>query len=136
MAYWVYKCNARRAVHQNGDGDWNNVFDKSQARRWGSTEWTPRLNRAHVGDTIIAHQTDRQELVGVATVTEWRKRGNYLDLILQPQENLGIDMRALKKQDARIAALRAYQPGPIDTLYEIAADDADYLLEQARKFVA
>ena len=132
MATWIYKCNARNAPYQRAFGDWDDFFAEPANGEWGSTEWTPELRKAQTEDTILAYQTDRNELVGIAKVVRQRKRGLYYDLILRPVEEIRAKVRPLKKRYASISRIPALQGGPIRTLYPIAADDARRLLRSAR----
>jgi hypothetical protein len=132
VATWIYKCNARNAPHQVSFGDWDDFFAEPGDGEWGSTEWTPELRKAQPEDTILAYQTDRNEFVGIAKVVRQRKRGAYRDLILRPVEEVRVKLRPLKKRYASISRIAALQPGPIRTLYPIAADDARRLLRGAR----
>jgi hypothetical protein len=132
VATWIYKCNARNAPHQVASGDWDEFFAEPGDGEWGSTEWTPDLHKAQPGDTILAYQTDRNEFVGIAKVVSQQKRGDYRDFILRPIEEVRVKLRPLKKRYASISRIAALQPGPIRTLYPIAADDARRLLRAAR----
>ncbi|MBK8979637.1 MAG: DUF3883 domain-containing protein [Planctomycetes bacterium] len=132
MAFWVYKCNSRGWPHQRVQGDWNEVFASREPLEWGSTEYVADVGMAKTHDVILAYQTNRNELVGVAEVVRLRKRGDYRDLILKPIEELRVKVRPLKEASERIARIPALQPGPIRTLYEIAPSDADALLRAAR----
>jgi len=131
--FWIYKCNSRQHPYQVAYGNWNDFFLGGQEDDWGSTEWVPDLSNAQRGDTILAYQTDRNELVGLAKVTALHPRGKFLDLILRPIKKIGVKVRPLKKLDRKIAAIPALQPGPIQTLYEITATDAKRLLRAADK---
>ena len=132
MATWIYKCNARNAPHQVSYGDWDDFFAEPGDGEWGSTEWTPELRKAQPSDTILAYQTDRNEFVGIAKVIRQRKRGAYYDLILRPVEEIRVKLRPLKKRYSSISSIPALQPGPIHTLYSVAAADARRLLRAAR----
>lgn len=129
--FWIYKCNSRQHPHQVAYGDWNDFFLGAQEDEWGSTERVPTLSNAQRGDTILAYQTDRNELVGLAKVTALHPRGKFLDLMLRPMKKIGVKVRPLKKLDPKIAAIPALQPGRIQTLYDITAADAKRLLRAA-----
>ena len=131
--YWVYKCNSRGGEHQVASGDWDEVFRSSTATDWGSTEWVPQLKNALPGDLILAYQTNRNELVGLARVERLEKRRQHLDLYLEPVEELRVKVRPLKQASERIERIPALQPGPIMTLYDISKIDAVWLLHAARK---
>ena len=130
MAWWIYKCNARNNEYQNAYGDWDDFFKPQSTRAWGSTEWIPSLGKLRQGDTVIAYQTDRNELVGVATVRQSCRRDT--NLYLTPTEQIGVKVRPLKKANRRIAAIPALQSGPIMTIYSISASDGEALLRAAR----
>jgi hypothetical protein len=89
----------------------------------------PALEQLHRGDTIIAYQTDRNELVGLAKV----QQSCELDgcLYLTPIETIGVKVRSLREADPRIAAIPAFKPGPIKTIYSICEADAKRLLQAA-----
>lgn len=129
--YWMYKCNNRRLAHQVAYGDWAEFFARGRASWWGSTEWVPQLANAVPGDVILAYQTDRNELVGLATVIRQRRRSHYQDLILRPEQEIHIEIRPLKRSNPAIARIPALQPGPIRTLYEVSDADALRLLRAA-----
>ena len=124
----VYKCNSIRGPHL---GDWGDFHRYGQKHRWGSTDQIPALANARPGDIILAYQTDRNELVGLATVVGLRPYGKYQELILNPGRKIGAKVRPLKQADPRIAAIPAFRPGPIQTLYNISSADAKRLLRAA-----
>lgn len=128
---WIYKCNSGNHPYQVTHGDWNDFFIEGGASEWGSTERVPALADARRGDTILAYQTDRNELVGLARVSRLRPRSGFLDLILKPIRKIGVKVRPLKALDPRIAAIPALKPGPIRTLYSITGPDAKRLLRAA-----
>jgi hypothetical protein len=128
----MYKCNARNAPYQVVRGNWAEVFASPEPVEWGSTEWVPALNDARVGDLVLAYQTDRNHLAGVAKVHAWKRRGKFRDLILRPLERIEARVRPLKQADPAIAKIPALQPGPIRTLYKVSQADANRLLRAAR----
>jgi hypothetical protein len=125
MSWWIYKCNAKRRPHQRAYGDWNHFF-QNPGEHWGSSKWVPALADLKKGDLIIAYQTDRNLLVGLAKVRQ--PCGQDPCLYLDPIETMRIKVRPLKQADPRIAAIPALQPGPIRTIYEITESDARRLL--------
>lgn len=129
--WWVYKCNSRQPDYARDWGDWNQLFEGNGVKHWGTTELIPELEKAHRGDMIIALQTNRNELVGVAKVTRQTKRRGFLDLMLKPVESIGVKVRPLKKSNPRIGSIPALQSGRIATLYPISPEDADKLLRAA-----
>jgi len=129
--YWIYKCNSRNMPYQVAFGDWLDFFVDGRPDRWGSTQWVPTLAKAKPQDIILAYQTNRNELVGLAKVVALRRRGTHLDLILEPTKRIGIKIRPLKVLDSKIAAISALKPGPIQTLYPIQRVDAQRLLRAA-----
>jgi hypothetical protein len=130
-AFWIYKCRSKAREHQRAWGDWADVFGGKRAQRWGTTENVPELAKAKVGDTVLAYQTDRNELVGVARVVRWQSHGKYKRLVLKPVRTIGVRVRLLKEMNSKVALIPAFQPGPIHTLYAISRDDADALLKAA-----
>jgi hypothetical protein len=129
---WIYKCNSRDLPYQRAYGDWDDFFMSGRPMQWGSTEWVPALQKARRGDTVLAYQTDRNELVGVARVVRQENRGRYRELILKPLKRIGVRVRPLKDRSPAIARIAALQPGPIQTLYLISSRDARRLLSAAR----
>ncbi|MCC6683392.1 MAG: DUF3883 domain-containing protein [Phycisphaeraceae bacterium] len=136
MRWWIYKCNNEDRPYQVEHGDWADFFDIGTVTSWGSTEWVPPLEQLTSGDMVIAYQTERNELVGLAKVDRLRRRGQYLDLYLEPLERIGVKIRPLKKADSRIAAIPALQRGPVKTVYDLSAGDAIALLRAAKSTVA
>lgn len=129
--YWVYKCNSKDRDYQRTYGDWEEVFENRGSQWWGTTKIVSELSNAKVGDTILAYQTDRNELVGVARVVGWEPQGNFKRLILKPVRTIGVRVRPLKKANPKVARIPALQPGPIRTLYSISRADAAALLKAA-----
>jgi len=129
--YWVYKCNSKDREYQRTYGDWSEVFETKEAQWWGTTKIVPELSKARVGDTILAYQTDRNELVGTARVVRWEPHGKFKRLILRPMRTIGVRVRPLKKRVPRVRRIPALQPGPIHTLYRISNADAIALLHAA-----
>lgn len=70
--------------------------------------------------------------MGVTRVVRLRPLGGYLDLILEPLEELRVKVRPLKRSSRAIARIPALQPGPIRTLYTLSSSEADRLLRAAR----
>ena len=132
MNYWVYKCNSKgEALGNNNWGDWEDEDAFGRGRsvfQWGNVANIPDLARPKKGDCIIAHQSDRHKLVGVAQVVGLRN-GQFR---LRPLERIDADMRRLKKEHATVARIRAYQPGLYRTIYDISNTDAELLLRLAR----
>jgi hypothetical protein len=129
--YWVYKCNSKDREYQRTYGDWAEVFESQGPQWWGTTKIVPELSKASAGDTILAYQTDRNELVGVARVVGWKPQGKYKRLILKPVRTIGVRVRPLKEASSKIARIPALQPGQIRTLYSISRADATALLKAA-----
>jgi uncharacterized protein DUF3883 len=131
--FWIYKCNSHQRPDFRAYGDWNDFFKENRSNSWGSTEWTPQVAKLNENDTIIAYQTDRNELVGLARVVEFQPRRGYQDVVLEPFEQIGTRVRPLKHKDPRIARIPALKRGPIRTIYAVSDDDAKRLLRAARK---
>lgn len=139
MAYWIYKCNSRNGNHQRHYGAWSEFFRlavEHDPLRWGTTEVVQELDQLAVNDTILAHQTDQNELVGIARVAEMRACGPFVDVMLSPVERIGAKVRPLKLADERIASIGALKAGPIKTLYKLSAAEANRLIRAARKSVS
>lgn len=131
MAWWIYKCNNQQHPNQVAYGDWREFFDVGGVTSWGSNERVPALEQLTPGDMVIAYQTDRNELVGLTKVDSFRRRGGFLDLYLEPLEEIGVKVRPLKKSNPGVAAIPGLQPGPIKTVYDISTSDAKTLLRAA-----
>ena len=129
--YWVYKCNSKDREYQRTYGDWAEVFESQGPQWWGTTKIVPELSKASVGDTILAYQTDRNELVGVARVVGWKPQERFKRLILKPVRTIGVRVRPLKEGSSKVARIPALQPGQIRTLYPISRADAAALLKAA-----
>jgi hypothetical protein len=127
MSFWIYKCNARRSPGHY-KGDWDDVFVTDAPTDWGSVKDLPQLSQAQPGDQVIALQSDRNELVGVAVVVG---RDRNRNLVLRPEQQLRIKVRPLKKRSRGVARIPALQPGPVQTLYAISDTDAKLLLRVA-----
>ena len=139
--YWVYKCNNSRGKHQRWYGDWvedaeygSSVFSAESSGKaipWGTLD-VPGVNQLRKDDVVLAYQTERNELVGVATVEGFEKGDRGIDLMLKAVETIGVKVWPLKV-DKRIADLHAFRTREIKTIYRITANDAEYLLKVARK---
>jgi hypothetical protein len=130
VAWWVYKCNKRNNSYQRAYGDWEEFFSPHGSDdHWGCVEWTPGLRVLAVGDMVIAYQTDRNELVGIAKVRQSCDVNGYL--YLTPVARVGVKVRSLKLLDPRIADIPAFRPGPIKTVYSLSRADAELLLGAA-----
>jgi hypothetical protein len=125
MKWWIYKCNATVR------GDWDYFFDHP-CTEWGSTKDIPLLAQLAPGDKIIAYQTDRNELVGVAVVSRFRKKGRFLELYLEPIEEIRTEVRPLK-QDAEVAGIEALTSAARKTLHAMSPREATALLRAARR---
>ncbi len=125
--YWIYKCNTHQEHYH---GDWDYVYADKKTKAWGSQKENPRLADAKKGHIIIACQSNRNELVGLAKVTGWSKND---ELMLKPEELIRAKIRPLKKADAQINKIPALQSGQIKTLYAISDKDAKRLIAAARK---
>jgi len=122
MAWWIYKCNAKK---WRGKGDWNEFDPKVN---WGSTRLKTQLKDLAPGDKVIAYQTDRNELVGVTKVKEFR--GPYL--YLEPLEEIRAKVRPLKA-DPKVDAIPALTRHARTTLFSMSAAEAQTLLRAARR---
>lgn len=129
MSWWIYKCNSQNRDYQISYGDWKGFFDDDSDEEWGSAEWIPALSELKEGDIVIAYQTNRNELVGLAKVRQSCEVNGYL--YLAPIEVIGVKVRPLKKLYPKIAEIPALKPGPIQTVYSISPSDARYLLKAA-----
>ncbi|MBN1962539.1 MAG: DUF3883 domain-containing protein [Deltaproteobacteria bacterium] len=131
MRYWVYKCNV--TGQYSYFGDWDEVFSNMQPSAWGSAEENKALGKLQDGDLVLAYQTDRNELVGVARVEGFKGKLNNKNLFLKPIEEIRVRVRPLKKAHQDVARIPALTQGPIQTIYDITDADAELLLAVARQ---
>ena len=59
MKWWVYKCNSR------GGGDWE-PFTEGERFEFGTNQYLGDMDDLRQGDKIVAYQSDRNKLVGIA----------------------------------------------------------------------
>jgi Protein NO VEIN, C-terminal len=130
VKYWMYKCSTSARTGQNS-GDWERVF-AGDARLWGEPSKIPTLDDLRSGHLLLAYQSNRNELVGVARVLGFERYRGSRHVKVVPVERIGVKVRPLKKQYSRIGALGALRQGPVQTLYEVATSDAEFLLRVAR----
>jgi hypothetical protein len=136
MNWFVYKCDIQNRKYQNAYGDWRDFFDErkehfdERKEQWGHTDWVRRhqLDQLEQGDLIIAYQTNRNEIVGLAEVWQSTKTDGYL--YLRPRIRIGVKVRPLKA-DPAIDAIKAFQPGVVQTIYSITGEEARQLLRAA-----
>ncbi len=136
MSYWIYKCNASSPDYARAWGDWReHVFSRPGVVRWGDTSLRG-VENIKKGDTLIAYQTDRNELVGLVDVVELRPMTNGLRrLMVRRGEPIGAKVRTLKAIYPKLSSIPALQGGEIRTAYEITDSDARRLLAAARAHV-
>ena len=132
MSWWIYKCNSQNRDYQRAWGDWKEFFDGDSDEHWGSTQWVPELSELKEGDMVIAYQTNRNELVGLAKVRQSCEVDTYL--YLKPVEVIGVKVRPLKRLNPKVADIPALKPGPIQTIYSISPSDARCLLKTAATY--
>lgn len=78
---------------------------------------------------VLAYQTDRNELVGVVRVRSGPDM--HKCVYFKAVERFRMKVRPLKQLDGRIAAIPAFRPGQIRTLYDILPSDVNLLLKAA-----
>jgi hypothetical protein len=129
MTCWVYKCNSQNRENQRAFGDWREFFEENEPdQHWGNSEWVPDLAQLEQGALVIAYQTDRNEIVGLAKVRQSTRRDGCLHL--RPVSKIGVKVHPLKV-DPAIDAIKAFKPGPVRTIYTISDEEAILLLEAA-----
>ena len=137
MRWYVYKCNNRNDPHQNLYGDWRHFFDRTadgSSDHWGMPDYVPALSELAEGDKILAYQTDRNSLLGVAVVDKWGEEKGIRYVYLRPRIRLGDDgvkVRPMKKVDETIASIPAFKTNEIKTLYDITPEHAEHILQAA-----
>lgn len=140
---WVYKCNANEHSYAIATGEWDRFFAGPQPGEWGgSTTMASRTsldilwNRMRVGDLILCWQTNRQRAVGLCRVQsfdDWvddsgdKQRDMWLEILGEPFSP-PVPIYEVKKSNAALATVRAFQPGYISTLYETTPAEAKTLL--------
>jgi 5-methylcytosine-specific restriction protein A len=129
MRTWVYKCNATNSAGP-ARGNWRDLFDGGD-RTWGA-DTLKGMTKIRRGDRVLAVQSDRHELVGVAQVVGFVSLQGARHVRLRALERLNVKLPPLKKRDPRIGAIPALQGGPIATIYDISSGDAGNLLTAAR----
>lgn len=133
MAWWVYKCNSLKRPYQRLWGDWDDFLKEApgdgRGLDWGSAKVIPDLGKLKPGDYLLGYQTDRNELVVIATVTQ--AAGRDSKVYLRPVREVRLKIRPLKKLDSRIAKIPAFRAGPVRTLYPITEKDVALLLRAA-----
>jgi addiction module HigA family antidote len=135
IAWWVYKCSVRNKPDSYDDGDWRDFFDKRSAggrtARWGLTTVIPALKKLRPGDTALAYQTDRNELVGLVRMVRFDGKKVMFEAI----EKFGVKVRPLKKFDPAIERITAFGRGPKNTLCPISEEEARRVIDIARRCV-
>ena len=129
MRTWGYKCNATNSAGP-ARGDWRALFDGGD-RTWGA-DTLKGMTKIRRGDRVLAVQSDRHELVGVAQVVGFVSLQGARHVRLRALERLNVKLPPLKKRNPRIGAIPALQGGPIATIYDISCGDAENLLTAAR----
>jgi predicted RNA-binding protein with PUA-like domain len=130
--FWVYKCNSRRREKQVLHGDWEKFFAGKGIQKWGSNEYVRDLARLGSGDLVLGYQSNRREAVGLARVARLKPRASYLDVMMEPLVRLNGRLKApLKTHHPKLAAMSAFQQGPVLTLYPISQEELDTLLKEA-----
>jgi hypothetical protein len=128
MRWWVYKCNAKNESYQKAYGDWEDFFG-SPDQSWGSAGIVPSLKQLRRGDGVVAYQTNRNELVGIARVRKGCQDAD--ELYLKVLGRIGAKVRHLKSRSPRVRQVPAFRVGPIQTIYAISEEDVRVLLVQA-----
>ncbi len=131
MAWWIYKCNNKQSYGKKSFGDWQEYYDAGYTT-WGDSQERLALKKLRKGDIIIAYQTERNELVGLAQVTQPpSQRDTWLHLRPITRMKNSVKVRPLKESDPKIDAIPALKGGPIQTIYDISGSDAHRLLKAA-----
>lgn len=138
---WVYKCNSKEHNEQIAHGDWE-YFIENQPTDWGgsttihSNNSLKLLGKMAEGDLVLCWQSNRKAALALAEVLnfeEWmdedgtEQREMVLGLVGEPFSP-PVKLLELRKRNAALAAVRAFQQGFAGTLYETSADEAMVLL--------
>jgi hypothetical protein len=133
MAWWVYKCNSRGRDYQRAYGDWREFFENHDPEEdWGSSDSVNGLDRLQIGDGIVAYQTNRNEVVGLARVRLLCEVDGVLFLYLVPVQQTGFRVNPLKKEFEDVRSIKAFAPPIIKTIYEITLAEVRALLRAAK----
>jgi hypothetical protein len=130
MGFWVYKCNNSESDHKVYAGDWSVFFDSpDEFSDWGSTEVVPKLRQLVPGDMVVAYQTNRNALVGLAKVHDMVDVGDgELEVVLEPVQRWSEIKVKPFRSNPDFAAIRAFAPGFPRTLYALREDEYRTLL--------
>lgn len=136
---WVYKCNAESPAR----GDWQDFFNGPQPGHWGGTDCmaSPRSldivwNRMQRGDLVLCWQSERRSAVGLCRVEALKDRRDragdlqrlmFLELVGKPFDP-PVPILQMRKSDGALAAIRCFQQGLVQTLYETDDGEAITLL--------
>ncbi len=149
MSYWVYKVNSKEShaeYNKRAFGDWQSVFDSGEEMEWGGTWATGDANSLRFlreemqeGDIIFAYQTDKSAIMGLCVVKDFMVYDDdedARDLWLQAKERFRKPFPVLrvKKEDRRLANIRAFQHNSLGTLHALTDSDAQALLNACRKY--
>lgn len=134
---WVYKCNSK-SHGQIATGDWNEFFAGPQPGGWGGSDCmgSPRSldivwNRMQPDDLVLCWQTDHQIAVGLCRIDslyDWvddageKQRRIFLEMLGEPFSP-PVPILQMRKHDRALSAVRCFQQGLVQTLYE--TDDAE-----------
>jgi len=133
---WVYKCNRKKQKFARAYGDWEDVFRKTKAVKWGGSWCTNNpvsknimneLMRA--GDLVLAYQTDDRKIVGVCRLVKITGKRNDRILWLEPLDRFNPPtlIHELKVQMPELRKISAFTGGFPQTVYAVSAEERDLL---------
>lgn len=143
---WVYKNNAKGHAYQGSMGSWEDYFDLAgdgHAVPWGRTDWMGNAAgrnaamRMEAGDLVLCWQSDRKQAIGLAEVVDLP--GDWADVDgrsertvnLRPVDRFeaGIPLLQMRGSNPQLGEVRAFRPGPIQSIYETAPAEAAAILD-------
>lgn len=135
---WIYKNNSRSTGGPYGI--WTEFFDLAGRRKWGTTAYIGRHNRDTAfemapGDQVLCWQTNRRHAVGLALVIDLPESdvdGSVeRDFVLEPIKRFSppVPLLDLRRTNPDLAAVRAFTPGFVKTIYRTSPEEARAILD-------
>jgi hypothetical protein len=142
MSVWVYKCHYDSPAFASSYGVWLDFFSDPKDGSWGG-EWSTKSpasqntirNLMKKGDTIVAYQTDRKEIVGQCKVKAMKdtKAGKAVYLTPVDQYYPPIKIHNLKKKNRQLLKIKAFKQGPLQAVHPIAMQEFRLILNAYKK---
>lgn len=142
MSVWVYKCHYDSPAFASSYGDWLDFFSDPKDGSWGG-EWSTKSpvsenivkNLMKKGDTIVAYQTDRKEIVGQCKVQAMKDTKDGKAIYLTPIEQYypPIKIHDLKRKNRQLLKIKAFKQGPLQALHPIAMQELRFILNAYKR---